>query len=98
MTFNELFSKIGDAFGNLLDYLGNTPIEDLFVNLLLILFTIVIFIIIALAINWSVPSFFGLIGSFLDKILPPKDKSKMPPLEKQPMYKMGKKLKKFLSK
>jgi len=98
MTFNELFLRIGNSFGSFFNYLGNTPIEDLLVNLLLILFTIVICIIIVIVFNWAVPSFFGFVGSFLDKILPPKDKSKMPPLEKQVMYKMGKKLKKYLSK
>jgi hypothetical protein len=34
----------------------------------------------------------------LEKILPPRNKSKMPPLEQQSMYKAGKKLKKFLNK
>ena len=49
MTFNELFSKIGNAFGNFFNYLGNTPIEDLFANLGWIIFTIIILPIISRA-------------------------------------------------
>jgi hypothetical protein len=98
MTFNELFSKIGNAFGNFFNYLGNTPIEDLFANLGWIIFTIIICIISLLLIFGGLRLLFGLIGIILEKILPPRNKSKMPPLEQQSMYKAGKKLKKFLNK
>ena len=94
MTFNELFSKIGNAFGNFFNYLGNTPIEDLFTDLFLLFAGIVI---IGLTIFITI-SGFNILGSIFNKIFPNQNPNKHTPLEKQPMYKLGKKLKKFLEK
>ena len=94
MTFNELFSKIGNTFGNFFNYLGNTPIEDLFTDLFLLFTSIVIFGLTIFIIIGG----FNILGSIFNKIFPNQNSKKHTPLEKQPMYKLGKKLKKFLGK
>ena len=42
MTFNELFSTIGENLSNVFHYLGNTPIEEMFHNVLILVLALVI--------------------------------------------------------
>ena len=93
MTFNEIFSAIGKSLGEIFHYLGNTPIEDLFSNLIIIIFT-GLFLWVFL---WLIILIRGLVETLFYKIFSNKNTEKVP-LEKQPMYIMGKKMKNFFSK
>jgi len=102
MTFNELFSIIIEKFMNFFYYLGNTPIEELFTNLVYIFFGLFIFGIIVVVIIYTI---LGIILLYLflkktlfDKIFPNNNKTQIISLEKQRMYKFGQKIKKLLSK
>ena len=93
MTINELFSTIGKNLGEVFYYLGNTPIEDLFFNLIMI----AIGGLILVAMFWLFILIKGFSETLFYKIFPDKSYEKVP-LEKQSMYIMGKKIKNFFSK
>lgn len=97
MTFNELFSTIGENLGKTFHYLGNTPIEELWSTVLVLILAIVILVVG----GWTFYICLYLIGSLIEKVFPNKKVGwieKETPLEKQSMYKMGKKMKRFFSK
>ena len=95
MTFNELFSKIGTRLDEIFYFLGNTPIEDLFINTGGIILAIVFSLFIVWVLILGIRIFFGLLEILIKKIFPNAGSEKRVPLEKQSMYKMGKKMKKL---
>ena len=96
MTFNEIFSAIGKNLDKIFYYLGNTPIEDLFISGGSFVLIIVIGFIV-IGITMFVASIcLGFVGILIEKIFP--NTEEPVPLEKQSMYKMGKKMKNFFSK
>ena len=98
MTFNEIFSAIGKKLDEIFYYLGNTPIEDLFISGGSFVLIIVIgFIVIAITM-YVVGICLGFIGLLIEKIFPNASSYEPVPLEKQSMYIMGKKMKNFFSK
>ena len=98
MTFNELFSTIGENLSNVFHYLGNTPIEEMFHNVLIL----VLALLIIFVAGWTIVFCLYLIGKLMEKVFPNKKKvgwmEKETPLKKQSMYKMGRKMKMFFSK
>ena len=98
MTFNEIFSAIGKNLDEIFYYLGNTPIEDLFISggsfVLIIVIGFIIIGIIMFVVGICL-SFFGIL---IEKIFPNPSNYEPVPLEKQSMYIMGKKMKNFFSK
>ena len=98
MTFNEIFSAIGKTLDEVFYYLGNTPIEDLFISGGSFVLIIVIgFAVIGITM-YVVRICFGFIGLLIEKIFPNAGNYEPVPLEKQSMYIMGKKMKNFFSK
>ena len=94
MTFNEIFSAIGKTLDEFFYYLGNTPIEDLFISGGSFVLIIVIgFIVIGITM-FVVSICLGFFGLLIEKIFP---NTEPVPLEKQSMYKMGKKMKSLFS-
>ena len=95
MTFNEIFSAIGKNLDEVFYYLGNTPIEDLFISGGSFVLIIVIGFIV-IGITMFVASIcLGFVGVLIEKIFP--NTEEPVPLEKQSMYKMGKKMKNLFS-
>ena len=95
MTFNEIFSAIGKNLDEVFYYLGNTPIEDLFISGGSFVLIIVIGFIV-IGITMFVASIcLGFVGVLIEKIFP--NTEEPVPLEKQSMYKMGKKMKSLFS-
>ena len=95
MTFNEIFSAIGKNLDEIFYYLGNTPIEDLFISGGSFVLIIVIGFIV-IGITMFVASIcLGFVGVLIEKIFP--NTEEPVPLEKQSMYKMGKKMKSLFS-
>ena len=88
MTFNELFATIGKSLDDIFHYLGNTPIEDLFINGGSFILAIVFGFIVIWVVILGVRIFFGLLGFLIEKIFPNSGSEKQVPLEKQSMYKM----------
>ena len=95
MTFNEIFSTIAKNLDEIFYYLGNTPIEDLFISGGSFVLIIVIgFIVIGITM-FVVSICLGFFGVLIEKIFP--NTEEPVPLEKQSMYKMGKKMKNLFS-